>query len=455
MDVAYEQRRNRTLEIAKELEENSLLSPEEREQRNFSKLKMLISHAQTSLWWEEQLSPFQAEILDSKTLPQLLNSLPILERAQIQDYGQWMQTWVFGSSSADYRAMSSSGSTGKPVTVTKFAPVQSREFSAVEIFDMQWQKIDLSEPLLFYTARKPPKKNPSNFGEPLSYIGASGLMYFRNNAETPVSEVIDLIRSEAIQTILVSAVSLRMFISEVDRRGVNDLNLKQILTFADRVDPSLRAMTREILGARIIDRYSTSELGPLALQCPYFEHLHALQFANHLEILDANGRPCRPNEVGRVVVTSLSSFAMPLIRYDIGDTASWGDPCDSEITLPVLQPDIVRIRESFMGADGSIKHILPDRASFAKMTEVTDFQLLIFKDYLVLFLAGRLSLTEELRNQFGKELAEITSLNLPLKVFVIEDIDWIKRNKRRSVIRLEMQSPNADNFDAYREYLGA
>jgi phenylacetate-CoA ligase len=71
-----------------------------------------------------------------------------------------------------------------------------------------------------------------------------------------------------------------------------------------------------------------------------------------LEVLDAAGAPCAPGEVGRVVVTPLHNFAMPLVRYDIGDYAEAGGPCDCGRGLPVLKRILGRVRNVLVTADG-------------------------------------------------------------------------------------------------------
>jgi phenylacetate-CoA ligase len=42
-----------------------------------------------------------------------------------------------------------------------------------------------------------------------------------------------------------------------------------------------------------------------------------------VEILNDKGEPCTPGEQGEVVVTDLENYGMPLIRYRMGDLASW------------------------------------------------------------------------------------------------------------------------------------
>lgn len=106
------------------------------------------------------------------------------------------------------------------------------------------------------------------------------------------------------------------------------------------------------LGAMIIDRYSSEETGYIALQCPKHNHLHVVSPMTLVEIVDEDGRPCPPRRPGRVLLTSMQSYAMPLIRYEIGDIAEWREPCDCGITLPVINKIWGRTRHLITTPDG-------------------------------------------------------------------------------------------------------
>ena len=94
--------------------------------------------------------------------------------------------------------------------------------------------------------------------------------------------------------------------------------------------------TMEAWGVPLSDMYSGREVGYLALQCPQHDHYHVMSEGNFLEVLGDDGRPCQPGETGRVVVTTLHNYVMPLIRYEIGDFAEVGEPCPCGRGLPVL-----------------------------------------------------------------------------------------------------------------------
>jgi phenylacetate-CoA ligase len=97
-----------------------------------------------------------------------------------------------------------------------------------------------------------------------------------------------------------------------------------------------RNACREAWGVPLAHIYRAEEVGPLALQCPEHEHFHVQSEQALVEVLDAQGMACAPGETGRVVATPLNNFAMPLIRYEVGETAEVGAPCACGRGLPVL-----------------------------------------------------------------------------------------------------------------------
>ena len=101
------------------------------------------------------------------------------------------------------------------------------------------------------------------------------------------------------------------------------------------------------------DVYSAEETGPIAAQCPEYGSYHVHDETVLLELLDEEGGPVAPGTPGRVVVTVLHNFAMPLLRYELGDYAVWGPPCSCGRTLPVLARIAGRQRNMLVHPDGS------------------------------------------------------------------------------------------------------
>ncbi|MGH8670719.1 MAG: phenylacetate--CoA ligase family protein, partial [Burkholderiales bacterium] len=137
--------------------------------------------------------------------------------------------------------------------------------------------------------------------------------------------------------------------------GIKIPALKQARAFGETLKPDLRELCQRAWGVPVIDTYSAEEIGYIALQCPRHEHYHVQSENVLVEILDEQGRPCTPGEIGRVVITTLHNYAMPLIRYQIMDYAQAGEPCACGRGLPVITRVLGRERNLLTLPDGTLR----------------------------------------------------------------------------------------------------
>jgi phenylacetate-coenzyme A ligase PaaK-like adenylate-forming protein len=130
-------------------------------------------------------------------------------------------------------------------------------------------------------------------------------------------------------------------------------SLRLVFTVAETVDDALRQRARHTLGVEIADNYGATE-GFIAWQCPQGSyHINAEHVL--VELVDETGRQVAPGEMGRVVITTLENFLMPLVRYDLSDYAiAAAGTCRCGRTLPLLGGIVGRKRAMFRRADGRI-----------------------------------------------------------------------------------------------------
>ncbi len=110
------------------------------------------------------------------------------------------------------------------------------------------------------------------------------------------------------------------------------------------------------MSCKVYNQYGSREVGAISCQCTKQRSMHTFPWWNHVEILDEQGEAVQ-NQEGRVVVTTLHNYSMPLIRYDIGDVAvagGWG--CDCGRNSMLLKTVIGRTLGYFKKADGSLAH---------------------------------------------------------------------------------------------------
>jgi phenylacetate-CoA ligase len=152
--------------------------------------------------------------------------------------------------------------------------------------------------------------------------------------------------------------------------------IRKIFTFGETVSDDQRAIVRSALGANLIDTYSASEVGTIAVQCPASDTYHVMAEGNFLELLDEAGAPVEPGSPGRVVVTPIYNTAMPLVRYDIGDFAEAIEgPCPCGRTLPRLRRIMGRSRQMFRFADGSVRWPNVHTGDLTAIVPLREFQI--------------------------------------------------------------------------------
>ncbi len=132
--------------------------------------------------------------------------------------------------------------------------------------------------------------------------------------------------------------SLYLLAKEVEKRNLKTIRPRFIIGGAELVDASSRKYVSKVFGVPFYDQYSSVEFERMAWQCPECKEYHIDADALVLEFLDKAGEGVAAGESGEVVCTSLFNYAMPLIRYAIGDVGIPSNcSCDCERTLPMMR----------------------------------------------------------------------------------------------------------------------
>lgn len=128
-----------------------------------------------------------------------------------------------------------------------------------------------------------------------------------------------------------------------------------IITSAETLLDDDRALVEATFGCPVYNRYGCREVSVIASECENRCGLH--QCAEHLlvELGDPISQDGSPSQLREVIVTDLMNYAMPLIRYRIGDfaTAESGS-CACGRGLPRLSTICGRITEFIQGTDGQL-----------------------------------------------------------------------------------------------------
>jgi phenylacetate-CoA ligase len=338
-----------------ELERSERLPAAELRRHQFRQLEALLAHAAVHApYWREVL-PASGVRPGSPLTEEIWRRIPVLSRAALQQHGEAMRARSVPAFHGAVHKTSTSGSTGSPVTVLK-TELSLLMFEAIALRDAFWQRRDFAGTLaiVYSMGGKIPRdgRRLAHWNQAIGSTLAGGpAVIFENTRPVP-----DLARALARldpDYLMIYPTLLAELAREAGRQGLRFPSLAGIVTYAEHLGEDVRAAAAARFGVRIADIYSSEETGYLALQCPDGPGYHVQSEAVLLEVLNENGAECAPGEVGRVVVTPLHNFALPLIRYDIGDLAEAGAACACGRGLPVLTRILGRNRNLLQAPDGT------------------------------------------------------------------------------------------------------
>lgn len=126
---------------------------------------------------------------------------------------------------------------------------------------------------------------------------------------------------------------------------------------AEVFDAPTRRLAGEVFTSTFVNAYGCTEAGLVALECYHHRGLHVIGTRAIVELL-RDGRPVPPGEPGDVVLTDLTNFASPILRYaGLGDVAVWSPArCPCGRVLPLLEVIEGRRVDSFLLSDGRTVH---------------------------------------------------------------------------------------------------
>ena len=228
----------------------------------------------------------------------------------------------------------------------------------------------------------------------------------------------------------------------INQKGVDlDFNLKGISTTAE---PLLGFHRREIEKAfrcEVFDQYGSGEVNSLGFECEEHMGLHVPIERVHIEFLDEeDDSPVSVGEKGRIVVTCLENYGMPLIRYDTEDLGVGREgSCSCGRKLPLMDSiigrriDLIRLPNGNVIYGGLFAIALQDLEWTTKYG-LTQFQLVQKKlDYIVLKIQTQKKPSQQALKLFKGLMKEHLG-DVALDIDIVDQIPVLAFDKRRYII---------------------
>ena len=387
---------------------------------------------QMDAWREEHLErtlraaaniPFYAERLGGAMRPADLATLPILSRGDIVPLGASVRSLY--PPNTKFIAERSSGTSGVAVELLFDRSHQTGRNAARTRYLRANGWSPLRRTVWFVGARLLTMDNP-DYGEAATLIrgfASMGVKFL--STFMPFDEAVEALERIRPLSIYAYPSGIEGILRAMEESGRRLPSIRLVMCGGEAVDESLRQRTREIFGFDLRDNYGSTEAF-LAFECPAGSyHINAEHVI--LEIIDESGREVAPGAMGRVLVTTLENYLMPLIRYEIGDYAiAARGACACGRTLPLIGPVLGRKVNLLRMPDGSLISGWYALGMLREAPELRIFQLIqkSLTDVQVRYVAdvpisheSEVTAVAKLRNQLG-----------PQVIVTFERVDAIERS---------------------------
>lgn len=265
-----------------------------------------------------------------------LKRFPVLEK----DLLRKNESKILTVSPKGLNKISSSGSTGE----RSFVYLTQDELSYIRANQLHWWEwagYKIGDKILQTGISKPrfTIKHLKNIFYRTRYVEA-----FSHNGEE-LTKTIDCLRKKNNQFVVGFASSLYLLANKSEELKYNDFKIKGIISLGGKLFDEYREIIERKFSCKVHDTYGCGE--GIGVSCQKdLDYMYIITPNTYIEIVDDDGNDVVDGEVGHVLLTNLNAKSFPLIRYRIGDLASFLPrneyPLHREFEYPLLKSIIGR-----------------------------------------------------------------------------------------------------------------
>jgi phenylacetate-CoA ligase len=387
-------------------------------------LKKLLQHAVNTTQFYSSFTGFKT-----------LQNFPIIDKNTLKKSPLFFISAQFKNQSL--HRVTTSGSTGAPLTVFQDQGKRLRH-TAENIYFSDILNYRLGT-RLYYTrvwnvVNK--KSNLKTFFQNIVMQDAGNLS--EENLENFIRK---LKHDKSTKSILGFASTLEALGNYVSTKQVVFLpgQVKSIISISETLPDGAKDALKKAFNCPVVARYSNMENGFLAQQCIAENNEYHLNLASfHFEILHPEkDEPVAPGEIGRIVVTDLFNYAMPIIRYDTGDMAVLSEKSKCGAPGPVFSKLDGRKVDFIYDTSGNLlsPHVITN-TMWKYANRVRQFQFIQndINQYVIKLNCERPKFNQE--QEILDDLKSYTGPDSNIEIEYVEDIPLLASGKRKKVVNL-------------------
>ena len=250
----------------------------------------------------------------------------------------------------------------------------------------------------------------------------------------PVRSKIPLIKQYRPDAIYGHSSYIFLLAKEIQEMGVQGISPRIVIGTAELLSKKMRSLIESTFQAKVLDFYGCVEVERVAWECGEQIGYHMDIDAQVIEFI-RNGENAVPGEKGKIIVTCLYNYAMPLIRYDLGDVGvATDEECSCGRGLPLMKQIEGRTNDFMLCPDG---RPIPPMAIFAVMdyfTEISQFRVIQEKrNKIVMELVKGHGFSDKTIHQVKEKMRRIVGKEVQVEPVVVDFIPRDPSGKIRVV----------------------
>ena len=310
----------------------------------------IVRHSFKNVQYYRELQEKGVVSIDDITSIEDLRKIPILSKEQIRENPELFLSDGYKN---NYITINTSGTTGKTLKI--FVDYDSRRYGYAFFSRLKkWAGIECGRPNVTFAGRvfvHPDKNKPPFWRRNIKMNNwlFSSYHLSPDNLESYVKKLQD-ISPHFIDSYPSSIYTLASYILS---NNIDGIRPHAIITSSETLLDYQRSTIESAFHCPVFDQYGCAEQVVFISQCEYGTyHIHP-EFG-YVEFLRQDGSLASPGEEARLVCTGFTNRAMPLIRYEIGDTAILAEEqsCSCGRSFPVVEKIIGRTDDVLVLRDG-------------------------------------------------------------------------------------------------------
>lgn len=429
----YNLKWNKTLNQLHELEKTQYLTLTEIEEIQEKKLKNLIHYAYHNVpFYKKTFKKLKLTLQDIKTVDDL-EKLPILTKDIINNNFKDLISVKYPKNALIPN--STGGSTGKNLMFYNDKKRHNKLLAAVLRGD-SWAGLDLGVKSAYLWGSQfdvSIQKNISN--RIFNKVQGSLFLSSYELSDEKMEYYTKLIKKHKPKVLVAYPSSLYVYSNFLNENKIN-VKLNSIISSAETLYDHQREFIESVFNCKIFNRYGCREFGPIACECDEHQGLHINSERVNVEFLDLNSNEkANLGEKSNLIITDLDNYAMPFIRYEIGDMGFQLEECACKRNLPSMDVE-GRKFDIIIGSNGNrLGGTFWTLIFRSYLTEIEEFQVIQDKlDELKINLVVNNNFKEETLNRLDSKIKEYVGLDMTLKFKLVNKIQKTKSGKLRFVI---------------------